>query len=401
MKKPDIPENEQERLRELESYEILDTIEEKDYDNLTKIASQICGTHISLVSLIDDKRQWFKSHHGLKTRETPKDYAFCAHAINKKDEIMIVPDSREDERFHDNSLVTGEPRVIFYAGVPLVTKNGHPLGTLCVIDDKPKELSDEQIDSLKALACQVIRLLELRKAKKRIEAYATDLEKKSECLEKFARHAAHDLKSPLNNINALVEIIETDQGEVLNQDSKRMLEMISRSAKELRNLVDELLVDTTTGAGAKKLEDVNLAVMLSDIESMLTNGSKPSVILRGEVSNLLIDKLALKQVMLNLVANSVKYCDKPFPEITVDAREEDDYFRFTVEDNGPGIPEKDMARVFEMNEAGEQPDRFGEQGTGIGLAKVKKIIQDLGGKIELKNGENGGANFRIDWPKNE
>ena len=124
---------ETERLQELDSFSILDTLPEIDYDNLTAIAAEICGTQISLISLVDNKRQWFKSHHGLGATETPKEFAFCAHAINDPGSPLIVQDARRDERFSDNPLVTGEPNVIFYAGVPLVSDAGLPLGTLCVI----------------------------------------------------------------------------------------------------------------------------------------------------------------------------------------------------------------------------------------------------------------------------
>ena len=163
MKIPTTPTNEKERIEELKSFDILDSIEEEDYDFLTRMASEICGTKIALVSLIDKNRQWFKSHHGLDARETPREYAFCAHAINKPNEILLVEDSRLDDRFHDNPLVTGDPHVIFYAGVPLVTENGLALGTLCAIDDKPKTLSENQITSLKALSNQVVKILNLRK----------------------------------------------------------------------------------------------------------------------------------------------------------------------------------------------------------------------------------------------
>ena len=164
MQKPIIRTNELDRIEELNSYGILDSMPEKDYDNLTWLAAQICGTPISLISLIDPTRQWFKSHHGLDATETPRELAFCAHAINAPNEILIVPDSREDERFSDNPLVTGDPHVIFYAGMPLVSSNGHPLGTLCVIDNVPNSLSVDQIESLKALSQQVVRLMELARS---------------------------------------------------------------------------------------------------------------------------------------------------------------------------------------------------------------------------------------------
>lgn len=163
MKKPEIPANEKERLKVLEEYQILDTLPEELYDDITKIASQICDTPISLISLVDEQRQWFKSHHGLAASETPRDIAYCAHAINCPEEILEVPDALTDERFHDNPLATGDPHVRFYAGAPLNTKDGYSLGTLCVIDHKKRELTDDQKKSLLALSRQVVALLELRK----------------------------------------------------------------------------------------------------------------------------------------------------------------------------------------------------------------------------------------------
>ena len=126
----------------MKSYSILDTLPESDFDDLTTIAAEICGTPISLISLLDDKRQWFKSHHGLDAIETPKEYSFCGHVINQ-DDLFVVSDARLDERFHDNPLVTGYPYVVFYAGVPLVGDNNLPLGTLCIIDHNPQIVRSE------------------------------------------------------------------------------------------------------------------------------------------------------------------------------------------------------------------------------------------------------------------
>ncbi|TDD95904.1 PAS domain S-box protein [Flavobacterium cellulosilyticum] len=160
---PELSTNERNRLDELDSYHILGEIEQSDYDFITKVASQICGTKISLISLIAEDKQWFLSHHGLEIRETPREFAFCSHAINKPEDVFIIEDSRKDIRFKENPLVTGDPNIVFYVGVSLVSEKGYPLGTLCVIDDKPKHLSTEQIETLKMLSKQVMQVLELRK----------------------------------------------------------------------------------------------------------------------------------------------------------------------------------------------------------------------------------------------
>jgi len=174
---PEIPANEEERLQALYEYDILDTLPEKDFDYLTTIASQICDTPISLITLIDSSRQWFKSAHGLSIKETDRQFSFCAHAINTPHKIMVVPDARSDERFADNPFVTDDPKVVFYAGVPLVADAGYALGTLCIIDSKPRTLDDKQYEALRALSNQVVKLLELRKSNKELSELKEALEK--------------------------------------------------------------------------------------------------------------------------------------------------------------------------------------------------------------------------------
>lgn len=155
--------DEQKRLSALKSYKILDTLSEEEYDGITRLAAQICGTKISLISLIDENRQWFKSKHGIEASETPRELAFCNHAIQTPDSVFIIEDSTKDDRFKDNPLVTQDPNVIFYAGVPLVDKDNFALGTLCVIDNEPKKLSVQQIDALQTLSKSVINLFEMRR----------------------------------------------------------------------------------------------------------------------------------------------------------------------------------------------------------------------------------------------
>ena len=163
--KPPTPTNETERLAALASYHILDSEPEQDFDDLVRIATHLCDAPAGSITLIDHDRQWHKAKIGLPVTETPRDVAFCAHTI-MEDEPVVVLDMRHDERFSDNPFVAGEPHARFYAGVPLIMPDGFKLGTLCVIDLEPRvedPLSETQIECLKALARQTVRLIGMRR----------------------------------------------------------------------------------------------------------------------------------------------------------------------------------------------------------------------------------------------
>jgi len=154
--------NEARRLKVLWQYEILDTVPEEVFDDLTELAARICEAPIALISLIDEDRQWFKSKVGVTINETSRDISFCAHAIKQTD-LFIIPDATQDLRFANNPLVISDPKIRFYAGAPLITPDGHALGTLCVIDKVPRELRLEQKQALRVLARHVMTQLELRR----------------------------------------------------------------------------------------------------------------------------------------------------------------------------------------------------------------------------------------------
>ncbi|KVV15189.1 ATP-binding protein [Flavobacterium sp. TAB 87] len=386
--------NEEERMKSLESYAILDTLSETEFDNLTFLAAQICDTPISLVTFIDNDRQWFKSRIGLNVFQTPRDYAFCTHAINKPNDVFIVPDSREDERFFDNPVVIGEPNVVFYAGVPLVTEKGLPLGTLCVIDQIPRELTPNQIISLKALANQTLKLLELRLNKMELESTMGKLRKKNVELEKFAQIAAHDLKSPLNNITGLTDFFVESYGEAIDQEGKEILTMIKTSSIKLKEMIDSLLLYSKSDTNLLDSKTaVNLQELKQDLTDLFAFSINCSIALQSKLDFITINKTAIEQILINLIANALKYNDKETAKIEIEVLEEENFYRFLVKDNGYGIAEEHHERIFQLFEVLSANDRFGEKGNGIGLATVKKIVESLHGIIYVESELGVGSKF--------
>lgn len=160
---PEKPANEQLRMEALQRYQILDSSKERSFEDLTTIARAVCGTSMAAVTLVDAERQWFKSIQGTDASELPRSESMCGYAILQPDHVMVVEDAQRDVRFHDNPIVTGAPHVRFYAGAPLISQDGLPMGTLCVFDPQPRQLQPHQADALEALSRQVMLVMELRR----------------------------------------------------------------------------------------------------------------------------------------------------------------------------------------------------------------------------------------------
>lgn len=397
----DIPQNELKRLEVLNSYNILDSLPEEEFDAITKIASNICGTKISLVSLVDKDRQWFKSHHGVDATETPRDIAFCAHSILQPNELFIVNDATKDERFHDNPLTKENPNVVFYAGAPLNSSEGYPLGTLCVIDNHPKELNKNQKESLLLLAKQVVRLIELRKKNKDLEVLNNKNVKLIEQLNNFAYRLTHDLKSPINGVSFLLDVLKEDHIELYEKPSaKEYIDLISDRIIYMNNLVNEILNYTKVTSDNIILESFNLKELLESIIKNIDFENK--IFLKATNTDLEIktSKIGLLQVFQNLISNSRKFSDEEKVEIDVKIDEDEFFYHLTFMDNGPGIEKKYWEKVFQMFETLDNSDN---NNTGIGLTTVKSIVERLGGKVSLKNRDDNkkGANFSFSILKRE
>ena len=208
MTAPVLP-NEKQRLKVLWEYQVLDTIPEEVFDDLTELAARICEAPIAMITLVDEDRQWFKSKVGVSLTETSRDISFCGHAISQPD-LFIIPDATKDERFAQNPLVTSEPKVRFYAGAPLVTPDGHALGTLCVIDKVARELRPDQKNALRVLARHVMSQLELRRrsheltqANRERDKYQDEMESlRSELAQARRQLAARKAKTPSRKTKA-------------------------------------------------------------------------------------------------------------------------------------------------------------------------------------------------------
>ncbi len=398
MKLAPIPQNERERLTTLYSYHILDTLPEKDFDDIVAIAAEICGTPMAHVSIIDKDRNWLKSHIGLSLGEgTPRELSFCAHAINNPDELMIVADSSKDERFSDSPYVIGDPHIAFYAGVPLRTDNGHAIGTLCVLDRNPRTLSSTQLSSLRSLANQVVGQLELRKKNRELALSKFSLQEINEELEKFAHVVAHDLKSPCNNFIGLSEILLNDANSRLSEDSKEIVNYISDSAKQLKTLIDDILkYSKTLNFSHNETQDYSFEELMQVLRPMLQLPEKFQLHYYGPNTLITVSKAALLQILLNFCTNAIRYNDKENGTINITFSEETDYFVFSVADNGRGIHEDDFERIFEPSFTTlKGTDRFNTLGQGIGLATVKRLINKLGGEISITSKIGEGTTFHF------
>lgn len=390
------PSSEEERLKSLKEYGILDTLPEKEYDDITYLASEICQTPMSLVSLIDENRQWFKSRKGVEDTETPREIAFCAHAIMQPQEVFIVPDSHKDSNFKDNPLVTGNPHITFYAGVSLINAQGHALGVLCVMDEKPRKITENQIAALKILGDQVVRLMELRKMNAQLQETTDELQHINLELKTFANVVAHDVKTPLNNIISITNLLNNEYGNSLDSSGNELINYLHDSAMNLSLLVNGILdYSRNTSISFEKAEELNIKELINQLTNTIDVPEFIKIKINTRISSMMVLRVPLLQILMNLITNSIKYNDKEQGFIEIEVSENLNHYKFSITDNGPGIPAEHHETIFKMLKTLGVRDRFNQKGTGIGLATVKRLVEKLGGEIYVSSDPGKGATFHF------
>lgn len=391
---PSKPKNESLRIASLNELQIINTEPEANYDSIAQLASYICDVPVSLITLVADDKQWFKAKFGTDLCGTDREIAFCSHAILEPDKLMVVKDTQLDPRFLDNPLVTSDINIRFYAGMPLLSSEGFPLGTLCVLDNKPHDLDDKQKDALKALAKQVESLFELRRQNLELEKIKKDLNIKNNQLKEFAGTVSHDMKMPLANMIITSDLLRAKYGHLIDETGNNYLTYLKQSSFRLSNYITDILnhyeSDTLLNTHT---EDFDIHDVLEQIIDLLNIKFDCEINLPEE--NLLVhcNRAAFQQIFFNLIGNSLKYNNQEKIVIDITGKEENGYYHFSISDNGIGIPENKQEAIFDLFTIIEEADRSGNRGNGIGLSTVKKLVANLGGEISVESEVNKGTIF--------
>lgn len=405
---PKIPKNEAERQSRLNSYEILDTASEQQYDDIVKITSAITGKPIALVSLVDKERQWFKAKLGIDLSESPRQTSFCGHAINHPDQVLEIKDTTLDPRFLDNPFVTHDPKIRYYAGAPLVTPDGYAIGTLCVLDTKPGQLNEAERQALEALARKVIAELELRASHRQIETQLALLSRTQAELIQQAKFASigvlssgisHEINNPLGIIFGHCERLNglIRGGQIAS--ALQSTDKVEKAAKRISDIVKSLSRIAKGKSGSKGREAVDFNEFLSDLKNVCATfisdkGIDFKIITSNEDVLLNIEHGPISLILLNLISNAVDAVEHGTQkEVRLTASLKNNDVLFEVFDSGEGIPEeiqdKIMDPFFTTKEVG--------RGSGLGLTISQSLANIHGAELGFETSHTG-TSFTLKIP---
>lgn len=378
--------NETERLQALRSYAILDTATEPAFDDITKIASVMCDVPIALISFVEDTRQWFKSEIGTGLRETAMTESVCAHALLEQN-FLEISDLAADRRFDNNMLVHGEPYARFYAGALLRTPDGFPIGTVCVLDTKPRVLTKQQREVLIALARQVMSQIELRRSLQLADRLHRNVSR-------LMAVVGHDLKQPLQVMVMAIERVRRKLADP--RDRERMdlaIEAGMRMAEELDRLAEASVMQA---GGVPEPTSFAVADLFGSIASTWHTHAEAKglrLVIVPSRARIVSDPAMLRAIVGNLVGNAIKYTETGGVLLGCRKRK-GNLLSIEVLDSGEGIAPEQIGSIFDafhqINPASE--------GLGLGLSIVRRTAEALGHPIEVTSDLKRGTHFRVIVP---
>ncbi|RYG29315.1 GAF domain-containing sensor histidine kinase, partial [bacterium] len=395
---------EEARLQALRLYFQEELVRDEDLQNLAQYAADVCGTPVSLVSVIEENRQRFLADVGFGQSETSRDVSFCAHAILEEG-IFEVPDALADPRFLDNELVTGEVGVRFYAGIPVSTAEGFPIGALCLLDTVPRQLDAFQRRTLSLLGSQVQSRLELLRRMRELEMAKVAAEGASRSKSLFLANMSHELRTPLNAILGYSEML---QEEAIDQNLEEFapdLGKIHNAGKHLLTVINDILDLSKIEAGKMQLyiEPFDAVGLIDEVASTVrplveTNANTLQIERPDDLGSMIGDLTKVRQCLFNLVSNAAKFTNRG--TITLSARRErtdgaDDVMIFRVADTGIGMTPDQMVGLFQAFTQAEASTtrRFG--GTGLGLALTRSFALLMGGDVVVESTPGEGSLFTM------
>lgn len=392
------------RVLEIDRYRVLVEPPRADLLALVDVAAQVAQVPLATINLITDTEQHQIATTGFDASICAREDSMCNLALDEREPI-VVPDASQDPRFKDNPFVTGEiGDVRFYATHQLRTPTGTVIGTLCVFDEEPRELSDDQEEALVKLADRVVDLLELElrtreltRAVEELERTQHELQRSNEVLTAFAGQVAHDLRNPLSAVQMSLEMLEDQSAAPDPATMTYVVERARSGAGRMQQLIDDLLSYARVGGQMARVP-VDLGAVMADVCSDLAVALDGAEVTVGHLPTVEGDPVQLRAVLQNLVVNSAKFT-RPGEKARIEVRggRLDDRWRVEVVDHGLGVPEEDRERVFApLARAHGHED---VEGQGIGLATVRRIIDAHRGRIGIAETPGGGATVWIELPR--
>lgn len=406
------------RLAALDAYGILDTAAEESFDRFVRVAAAILHVPIALISLIDLDRQWLKARIGFDLHETARSIAFCDYTI-RGDHVMVVPDAVSDERFAQNPLVIGNPYIRFYAGAPLITPEGHRLGALCVMDQQPRKLTNEEQDLLRDLAGMVVDSLELRRLKEGAARQAKDMallaqesaqaqaqaERLLQQKSLFIAAMAHELRTPLNAIIGFTDLLRLDVAKEFSEERRReFIDIVNSSGQHLLDLINDLLDLSKIEAGKFEVipEPTDISSLVTQVHRMMSGLAKDhrqkfDVKIDPKLPPVMADPRALKQILVNLISNAIKFTPHGGYVGVIVAKQKAGC-RIFVSDTGRGISADDLKQIAEPYRQIRHNDTDAGQGTGLGLAICRRLVQLHSSVLEIESSPGNGTTVSFNLP---